>query len=152
MTIDITLAKNLCLRFEGFRSHPYRDVGGYATIGFGTRFYSNGEPVTMTDQPVTFQIAEILLNDALLHRYLPKMLETSPVLNDLPITANAILDFCYNLGWEHYADSTLRDRIDEKDWARAKDEIVKWDHAGGTVQQGLLTRRQAEAEMIGTDK
>ena len=39
---------------EGFRSHPYLDSAGKATIGCGTRFYPhNGTYVKLTDPPIT---------------------------------------------------------------------------------------------------
>ena len=37
--------------FEGFRSSPYLDSGGVATIGYGTTHF-NKRPVTMSDHSI----------------------------------------------------------------------------------------------------
>ena len=149
--MDISLAKALCMKFEGFRSHPYLCPAGYPTIGFGTRFYGNGEEVTLKDHPITIQIAETLLSDALKDHYWPEVQNISPILSLLPKTANAILDFSYNLGAPRYAKSTLRKFVEAENWGAAKSEIMKWNHAGDHVLDGLTARRAAEAELIGTD-
>lgn len=148
---DVSAAKALCMRFEGFQSHPYLDPVGLPTIGYGTRFYADGTAVTMNDAPVTPDIAATILGDTLQQHYLPELLQISPVLGLLPHTGNAILDFSYNLGADRYRKSTLRQFVDKENWGAAKTEILKWDHAGGVELPGLKARRQAESDMIGTD-
>ncbi len=60
----------------------------------------------------------------------------------------AIVDFAYNLGVGRLKASTLRRRINEKDWASVKTELMKWINAGGRPLRGLVLRRQAEANLI----
>lgn len=63
---------------------------------------------------------------------------------------NAIVDFCYNLGVGRLQTSTLRRKINEQDWAAAKDELKKWNKGGGKVLAGLDKRRKAECQLLGT--
>jgi lysozyme len=60
----------------------------------------------------------------------------------------AIADFIYNCGLAAYQKSTLKKRIDEKDWASACVEIKRWNKGGGKVLPGLVRRRAKEAWML----
>lgn len=76
-------------------------------------------------------------------------LALSPGLQDEPDRRfAAILSFAYNCGLGNYRISTLRKRVNAKDWDGAAEEIVKWNKAHGRVMQGLTKRRQAEALML----
>ena len=61
----------------------------------------------------------------------------------------AIISFCYNCGTGNYRISTLKKRVDAKDWAGAQEEIRKWNKAAGRVLPGLVKRRAAEAALLG---
>ena len=77
-------------------------------------------------------------------------LKLSPNLKHaLPRQFAAIISFCYNCGLGNYRISTLKKRVDAKDWAGAQEEIVKWNKAAGRVLKGLTIRRQAEAKFLG---
>ena len=58
---DLTVAKELCRRFEGFRSKPYLCPAGIPTIGIGSTRYENGQRVTLAERPSTVERAEELL-------------------------------------------------------------------------------------------
>ncbi len=148
---DISIAKAICIKFEGCRSKPYLDPVGLPTIGYGTRFYADGTEVALKDRPITQAEADTLLTNALQKHYLPELLEVSPSLKRRPKALNGILSFCYNMGVRRYKKSTLRRYIDAGDFAAAKTEILKWNHAGKTVLPGLTARRKAESELIGAD-
>ena len=60
----------------------------------------------------------------------------------------AIADFAYNLGPTRLAASTLRKRLNEGDMQGAREEIVKWVHAGGRILPGLVKRRRMEANFL----
>jgi lysozyme len=60
----------------------------------------------------------------------------------------AIVDFTFNLGAGRLQTSTLRRRINERDWAAAQTEIRRWVYGGGKVLPGLVARREAEAELL----
>ncbi len=142
--IDLTIAIELCKRFEGFRAKPYLCPAGVPTIGYGSTYYSGGKKVSMTDAPISNEEAEKLLRNELSETYLPEVLRLCPVLKQHPNKLNAIVDFCYNLGAGNLQRSTLRRRINAQDWQGAEDELKKWVKAGGVVLPGLVKRREAE--------
>ena len=60
----------------------------------------------------------------------------------------AIVDFTFNLGAGRIQTSTLRRRINQRDWAAAATELRRWVYGGGKVLPGLVTRREAEAAWL----
>ena len=55
-----------------------------------------------------------------------------------------IVDFSFNLGAGRPQTSTLRRRIDQRDWPNAAQELRRWVCGGGNVLPGLVARREAE--------
>lgn len=47
--------------------------------------------------------------------------------------------------------STLRRRINQRDWAGAANELRRWVYGGGKVLPGLVTRRDAERALVLSD-
>ena len=138
----------LCKRFEGFSPTPYTCPAGVATIGYGNTFYEDGTKVTLQDKPITRSEAELVLIRSLSTQYLLSVLKASPRLITHPERLGAITDFCFNLGAARYRASTLRKRIDAGDVEGAKEEILKWNKAGGRVLPGLVKRRAAERALF----
>ena len=132
--------------FEGFNSRPYLCPAGIPTIGYGSTVYPNGVKVTLKDKPVrkerAIEIMEWELNKSLMStiRYCPILATTSE--NRL----GAIVDFVYNLGAGRLQQSTLRRRINAKQWEEVPKELNKWVYGGGKKLRGLILRRQAEAQ------
>jgi len=60
----------------------------------------------------------------------------------------AIVDFTFNLGAGRLQSSTLRRRINQRDWAAAGQELRRWVYGGGKILPGLIIRRLAEIELI----
>lgn len=60
----------------------------------------------------------------------------------------AIISFNYNCGLGRYRISTLKKRVDARDWEGACEEIVKWNKASGRVLVGLTRRRLAESALL----
>jgi len=144
----IEIAAELCRHFEGFRSKPYICPAGYPTIGYGTVYKPDGTKVTMDDPPITKETANLWLIQELRHNYAKRVLKASPGLVTEPKALAAMIDFAYNLGVGRYRASTLRRRIDVKDWEGAKEQLAKWVRGGGKVLPGLVRRRQAEARLL----
>ncbi|EPC3541486.1 glycoside hydrolase family protein [Aeromonas caviae] len=44
--------------------------------------------------------------------------------------------------------STLRRRVNQRDWTAAGQELRRWVYGGGKVLPGLVTRREAEVALI----
>jgi lysozyme len=145
---DLSIAAELCKRFEGFRSKPYLCPANVATIGYGSTYYANGVKVTLNDVPTTQEEAHVLLMHELEHTYLPGVIRNCPVLLSDTRKLNAIVDFCYNLGTGRLQTSTLKRKINEQDWDAAKVELMKWNKGGGKVLTGLDKRRKAEIALF----
>lgn len=142
----ITLAK----RFEGFhrvpkhdphRAYPYICPAGFWTIGFGHLCDPKHPPITESEA----------------EDYLAQDLQTAlwATLRYCPVLATestgrlaAIVDFTFNLGAGRLQTSTLRRRINQRDWSAAGTELGRWVRGGGRVLPGLVMRRHAESVLL----
>lgn len=143
----LDLAIPLAKQFEGFRSKPYRCPAGVWTIGFGTTIYPNGRKVQPTDAPVDVETAESYLIFEL-EKSLAAVIRYCPGIIDSDNRLAAITDFTYNLGAGALQTSTLRRRLNQRDWESSKKEIQRWVYAGGRVLPGLVARRACEAKLL----
>lgn len=144
-------AIELAKRFEGFhrvprndplrRAHPYICPAGYHTIGYGHLCDPKHPPITEAEAEV----------------YLARDLQTAlaATLRYCPVLATetegrlaAIVDFTFNLGAGRLQTSTLRRRVNQRDWVAAGQELRRWVYGGGKVLPGLVTRRQAESRAV----
>lgn len=144
------VAIELAKRFEGFhrvpkhdpeRAHPYICPAGYWTIGYGHLCDPKHPPIREAEAE-GYLAADLMtaLNATL--RYCPVLAtETSGRLA-------AIVDFTFNLGAGRLQTSTLRLRINQRDWAAARTELCRWVYGGGRVLAGLVVRRKAEAALL----
>ena len=146
--MNLDLAAELCRRFEGFRSKPYRCPAGVPTIGYGSTYYADGRKVTLEDASITKEEADVLLMHELHTTYAPGVLRHCPGLISHERRFNAIVDFCYNLGVGRLQTSTLRRKINAQDWEGAIEQLLLWNKAGGRILPGLERRRQAEAVLM----
>jgi lysozyme len=60
----------------------------------------------------------------------------------------AIVDFTFNLGAGRLQTSTLRRRINQRDWTAAMLELRRWVRGGGKLLPGLVLRREAEVRLL----
>jgi lysozyme len=143
-------AIDLAKRFEGFhrvpkhdphRAYPYICPAGYWTIGFGHLCDQNHPPITKNEAEA----------------YLAQDLQTAlrATLRYCPVLATesdgrlaAIVDFTLNLGAGRLQTSTLRRRINQRNWPSAATELGRWVHGGGRMLPGLVARRQAETVIL----
>lgn len=143
-------AVELAKRFEGFhrvpktdpgRAHPYVCPAGYWTIGYGHLCDPQHPPITESE-------AEAYLARDLLTA-LGATLRYCPVLaTESERRLAAIVDFTFNLGAGRLQASTLRRRINQRDWASSAAELRRWVRGGGRILPGLATRRTAEAQIL----
>lgn len=141
-------AVKLCKRFEGLFLKPYYCPAGVPTIGYGTVWKPDGTKVTMSDAPITADVAELWLIKQLERECIPAAVKYTPALVGNEEALGAIADFIYNLGASRYKNSTLRRRLNEQDWDEAQREIRRWVRANGRILRGLQLRRDAEAEYL----
>ena len=140
----IALAKH----FEGFErkvkrgieitAGPYICPAGFWTIGYGHLCDPKHPPITEAEAEA------YLARD--LQTALAATLRYCPVLATEPEgRLAAIVDFTFNLGAGRLQTSTLRRRINQRDWGAAATELRRWVYGGGKVLPGLVARREAEA-------
>ncbi|MCZ4707222.1 lysozyme [Legionella pneumophila] len=146
-------AIELAKRFEGFERKvkrgieitaiPYICPAGFWTIGYG-HFCDPKHP------PITEAEAEAYLARDL-QTALAATLRYCPVLATEPESRiAAIVDFTFNLGAGRLQTSTLRRRINQRDWSAAATELRRWVYGGGKVLPGLFARREAEISLLDT--
>lgn len=146
-------AIDLAKRFEGFhrvprvdpgRAHPYVCPAGYWTIGYGHLCDPKHPPITEAEAE-GYLAADLktALNATL--RYCP-VLATEPEGR-----LAAIVDFTFNLGAGRLQTSTLRRRLNQRDWPSAASELRRWVYGGGKVLPGLVARRDAEVALLIAD-
>lgn len=113
------------------------------TIGYGT----TGPSVTPDTQWTHGQALVALRSEAT--QKAMGVLKLSPTLATEPDRrCAALISFAYNCGLGNYRISTLRRRVNQRDWPEAAREIIKWNKAAGRVMAGLTRRRAAEAAFL----
>ena len=145
MSEALEIAKRLARKFEGFRSRPYYCSAGIVTIGFGTTRYPDGRTVKPTDPPASIEQGERYLAHEMGKCLAGTMRYCPALLTENDGKAAAIADYCYNLGIGRLQCSTLRRRINQRNWPEVIKELNKWVYGGGRKLQGLVLRRAAEA-------
>ncbi len=150
MTQVPQVAIDLAKRFEGFhrvprydpgRAHPYICPAGFWTIGYGHLCDPEHPPITEAE-------AEVYLAQDM-QAALNVTLRFCPVLAAEPEgRLAAIVDFTFNLGAGRLQTSTLRRRINQRDWAAAAHELGRWIYGGGKVLPGLVKRRETEYQLL----
>ncbi len=143
-------AIELAKRFEGFhrvpkhdpqRAYPYICPAGYMTIGYGHLCDPKHPPITEVEAEV-YLAGDLQTALAATLRYCP-VLATEPEGR-----LAAIVDFTFNLGAGRLQTSTLRRRVNQRNWADVAKELRRWVYGGGKVLPGLVVRRGAEAALL----
>ena len=149
MTDVPQVAIELAKRFEGFcrvpkndpRAHPYICPAGFWTIGYGHLCDRSHPPITPAEgEAYLAQDMQVALIATL--RFCPVL------ANESEARLGAIVDFTLNLGAGRLQTSTLRRRINQRDWAGVAFELRRWVYGGGRVLPGLVARREAECRLI----
>lgn len=135
----------LIKKFEGLRLKAYKCPVGVWTIGYGSIFYENNTKVQEGDK-ITIERADQLL------WFMIDKFESSVMglvtsnINDNQL--GALTSFAFNVGIGAFGKSTLLKKVNANpNDPNIKKEFSRWTRAGGQVLQGLVKRRQAEAEL-----
>ena len=144
-------AIELAKRFEGFhrvprndplrRAHPYICPAGYLTIGYGHLCDPTHPPITESEAEV-YLAHDLQTALAATLRYCPGLATESEG------RLAAIVDFTFNLGAGRLQTSTLRRRINQRDWVASGKELRRWVYGGGKVLPGLVARREADCALL----
>ena len=144
-------AVELAKRFEGFhrvpkndplrRAHPYICPAGFWTVGFGHLCKPDHPPISEAEAE-TYLAQDLVTALAATLRYCPVLATES----DSRLAA--IVDFTFNLGAGRLQTSTLRRRINQRDWQQAGLELRRWIYGGGKALPGLTERRKQEMKLL----
>ena len=136
-------------RFEGCVLHMYNDPTGNATIGVGHLIHMgpiNGrEPLEFRRGITRKRALELLQDDA------GKAARSVRRLIKVPLNQqqfDALISFTFNCGEGALTASTLRKRLNRREYAGVPSELNKWVMSGGKKLEGLIRRRKAEGALF----
>ena len=140
---DVETSENgieLIKSFEGRRLVAYQDSVGVWTIGYGhTKTAHEGRLIikSTADRLLAEDLAEF-------EKYVDTYVTVALTQNQF----DALVSWTYNLGPGNLQESTMLKKLNAGDYAAVPDEIRRWNKAGGEVLEGLVRRREAEAELF----
>jgi lysozyme len=132
---------DLIKKFEGLYLKPYYCPANLKTIGYGHVIL----PHENFDDGITEDEAEDILK-----RDLTKFENGLRRLINAPINSNqfsSLCSFSFNLGLGAFQRSTLRMVVNRGEHDRVREQLMRWNRAGGKVLKGLTKRRKAEADL-----
>lgn len=124
---------------EGCRLKAYQDVAGVWTIGYGMTML-HGRPVQPTDEITQSEADAQFKKTAQIFQASVERLVKVPLT---PNQLSAIVSLAYNIGILAFASSTLRRKVNAKDYSGAADEFLRWTRAG-SHKTILKPRRERE--------
>lgn len=136
--------KTIIKKSEGLRLQTYTDTAGVPTIGYG-----HTGPDVYYGLTIDETTAERLLDD--------DVVEAEDDVRSavkVPLTQDqfdALTSFTFNLGGGRLRESTLLRKLNSGDYEGAQNEFKKWVYSEGKVTAGLVTRRQEEAALFGSE-
>ena len=135
----------LICEFEGLKLNPYLCSAKVPTIGYGNTYYPDGKKVTLLDKAITKEYAFEIFKD-IADKFARRVNERLKK----PVTQNqfdSLVSFTYNVGTGAFSTSTLLKKVNvNPNDVTIRNEFMKWTRAGGKVVQGLVNRRQKEAD------
>ena len=135
----------LIKHFEGCKLDAYLCPAGVWTIGYGTTRYEDGSKVKQGDK-IQLGYAELLLREDLRKFEVDIQKYVKSTLNEHQFSA--LVSFVYNLGARNFSISTLLKKVNKNpNDETIRGEFMKWVKAGGKTLNGLIKRREAEANL-----
>ena len=129
---------------EGYAPYHYYDSVGVKTLGYGmTGKELNGVSVPLSETSAT----HYLVNNFNRDYYIPvlNIVKSKGVSNSLQREIDAFASFAYNCGVEGFRNSQLLKRyVNGERGESIHNEFMKWIHAGSSVSNGLIRRREEE--------
>ena len=115
------------------------------TVGYGATRNGIGRDTVWTQAQADNDLRDKLIEEG----SAVDRLVTVPLL---PQEKAALVDWSYNEGEGHLAESTMLKRLNDHNVGESLSEMLTWDKAGGKVEEGLLLRREANKRMFTTGK
>lgn len=133
----------LIKQFEGLSLIPYLCPAQIWTIGYGATRDKDGRQVTAQSAAITeSEATDLLRRDVAQAAAWVDKLVRVPLS---PRQAGALTSFIFNLGPTRFRASTLRKRLNERDFDAVPNQLLRWVYGGGRKLPGLVRRREAEA-------
>lgn len=136
---------------EGKINTLYNDPANHCTIGIGHLVHEGPIDGCEAEAPFANGLSDeevyrlFLEKDAPIYEEHVRRLITVPLF---PSEFDALVSFTYNLGGGALEESTLRKVLNTGDYAQAAEEFKRWVFAGGQVLDGLVARREREAQLF----
>ena len=131
---------SLIKKFEGCRLEAYYCSGGVLTIGYG---HTGGVKESDT---ITQEEAEKLLRADVFK--FEEYVEDNVMVELDQGQFDALVAWTFNLGPGNLRESTMLKKLNEADYASVPSEMKRWNKAGGKTLDGLIRRRNAEAQLF----
>ena len=132
-------------KFEGLKLTAYLCPANVWTVGYGSTFYENGSKVQQGDKITLDRADKLLLEMVKRFEISVKGLVKSSI-NDNQL--GALTSFAFNVGVGAFSKSTLLRKVNANpNDLTIRNEFMRWTKAGGKVLKGLVTRREAEANL-----
>lgn len=126
--------------FEGFAPSAYQDQRGIWTIGYGhTSGVKQGHAVTMGEAD-QFMADDLKTAEDAINR----LVKTGLTQNQF----DALVSLVFNIGEGNFANSTVLRDLNALQYAGAAIAITFWNRTNGTVNPGLVRRREAEKALF----
>lgn len=144
-------------RYEGFRSAPYIDMVGVATIGYGNTYYPDRRKVQLSDKHLTEPQAAQLAMDIInldfasgVNKLFADEIASGKLNQNM---FDALVSLAYNIGIGALSKSnSVTGNIKKGDYKAAADGFLLWDkgRVNGQLQaiKGLTRRRTEERELF----
>lgn len=132
-------------KFEGLKLQAYLCPANVWTIGYGSTFYENGSKVQPGDK-ITIDRADRLLLEMVKRFEISVKGIVRSQINENQL--GALTSFAFNVGVGALNKSTLLQKVNANpNDPTIRNEFMRWTRANGKVLKGLVTRREAEANL-----
>lgn len=127
------------LRLVAYKPKGEKNTGKTYTIGYGSFDAHKGQVITEA------QAEAMLIEDI---EAVERQLARLPLSHLTQGQWDAVVDFCFNLGYRAFCASTLYRKITaRRPTTEIQAEFRKWVYSGKTKLAGLVKRREWEAQM-----
>ena len=131
---------DLIKKFEGLELESYLCPADVWTIGYGsTKGVKEGMSITEEEA------------EALLKKEAQEYCDYVKEHVSVTLTQNqfdALVSWTYNLGPRNLKNSTLLEVLNKEEYDKVPEQILRWTKAAGKELNGLVRRRQAEADLF----
>jgi len=137
---------DLIKSMEGFSPSVYRCPADILTIGHGSLHGLDGDRLDRDHRDITRDEGTTLLK-----RDLRKTEYFVAKLVGVPLTLNqfsALVSLVFNIGSGNFQNSTLRMKLNRRDYEGCADNFWQWRRGGGRILPGLVKRRELEKQLF----